>query len=275
MSTFHKSGLAVRAGLAAVLAFVATAQGQGIPEPGLIMYGVVSDLSAGGSRVSFGTLSWTFQPAGGTAPIVLTGTLTNINDQFSYVLSVPCETRIPNASISPGALTLSASPTSYDRSKVMINGVAASFAVPAQTNLTLTSTDRGRIERIDLTVNLNSGGGLPDAWQLQYFGHTGVDPNADPDHDGMSNWAEYIAGTNPTDSQSRFAFVRVFPDPQGGFRVEWSSVQGKFYTLEHSSDLLQGFTDLQTHIAATAPTNSFRDAASGTGPQFYRLEVEP
>ncbi len=240
------------------------------------MYGVVSDLSAGGNRVSFGSMSWTFQPAGGGAPIVLTGTLTNINDQFSYVLTVPCETQIPNASISPGALTLSAPPTSYDRSKVTINGVAASFAVPAQTNLTLASTDRGRIERIDLTVNLNSGGGLPDAWQLQYFGHTGVDPNADPDGDGMSNWAEYLAGTNPTDSQSRFAFVSVAPDPQGGVQVQWSSVAGKFYTLQRSSDLLQGFADLQTHIAATAPLNSFRDAtALGTKPQFYRLEVEP
>jgi hypothetical protein len=268
--------LAACAGLAATLALVGAAQGQGIPEPSLIMYGVVSDSSAGGSRVSFGTLSWTFQPPGGAAPIALTGTLTNINDQFSYALRVPCETEIPGVAISPGALKLSASPTTYDRSKVSVNGIPASFSVTAQTNLTLSSTDRGRIERIDLTVNLNSGGGLPDAWQLQYFGHTGVDPNADPDHDGMSNWAEYIAGTNPTDAQSRFAFVRVFPDPQGGFRVEWSSVQGKFYTLQRSNDLLQGFSDLQTHIAATAPANSFRDgSASGTGPQFYRLEVEP
>ena len=27
--------------------------------------------------------------------------------------------------------------------------------------------------------------GLPIAWELQNFGHTGVDPNADPDGDGM------------------------------------------------------------------------------------------
>jgi subtilisin family serine protease len=47
------------------------------------------------------------------------------------------------------------------------------------------------------------GNGLPDWWELLYFGHlTGTDPNADPDHDGMSNLAEWIAGTNPTNAAS-------------------------------------------------------------------------
>jgi hypothetical protein len=54
-------------------------QAEGIPEPSLVMYGVVSDLSAGGSLVSAGTLTWKIQPADGTAAITVTGTLTNIN----------------------------------------------------------------------------------------------------------------------------------------------------------------------------------------------------
>ncbi len=37
--------------------------------------------------------------------------------------------------------------------------------------------------------------GLPVAWELLNFGHTGVDPNGDPDGDGMSNLQEYLAGT--------------------------------------------------------------------------------
>jgi len=39
---------------------------------------------------------------------------------------------------------------------------------------------------------------LPIAWQLKYFGHTGVDPNADPDGDGWTNLQEFQNGTNPT-----------------------------------------------------------------------------
>jgi hypothetical protein len=46
------------------------------------------------------------------------------------------------------------------------------------------------------------GNGMPDVWQLAYFGHTGVKPNADPDHDGLSNLQEYQAGTNPFKADS-------------------------------------------------------------------------
>jgi len=266
-----KSGL-----LAALLVACAnTVRADGIPEPSLILYGVVSNPPAGGSRVSFGTLTWVFKPADGSPAITVTGVLTNINDQFSYVLRIPCETEIPGVAVSAGALKLAASSTTYNRSQVTVEGVAANFAVPAQANLVLGRTDRGRIERVDLTVNLGAGGLLPDAWQLQYFGHTGVDPNDDPDHDGMSNLAEYKAGTNPSDAQSLFEFVNVRPDAQGGALVEWSSVAGKLYTLQRSGDLLTGFSDLQSHIPATAPKNSYRDAtATGSGPYFYRLRLE-
>ena len=250
------------------------AQADGIPEPSLIFYGVVNDTSAGGSRVSFGNLTWVFQPTLGGAAVTVTGVLTNINDQFSYVLRVPCETQIPGVQGSTGALTLAASPIIYNRGQVTVGGVPANFLLPALTNLTLTATDRGRIERIDLTVNLNSGGSLPVALQLQYFGTTGVDPNADPDHDGMSNLQEYRAGTDPTDPQSRFQIVKVTPNPAGSV-IQWSSAQGKFYTVQRSTDLLTGFSDIQTHIPATAPLNSAQDPGSASGGQyFYRIRVE-
>jgi hypothetical protein len=42
--------------------------------------------------------------------------------------------------------------------------------------------------------------GLPDAWELQYFGHVGVNLNDDPDHDGLSNWYEYKLGYDPTNA---------------------------------------------------------------------------
>jgi hypothetical protein len=45
----------------------------------------------------------------------------------------------------------------------------------------------------------SDGNGLPDAWEQQYFGHIGVDPNADPDGDGLTNLQEFQAGTDPTD----------------------------------------------------------------------------
>ena len=40
--------------------------------------------------------------------------------------------------------------------------------------------------------------GLPDWWELKYFGAIHNDPNADPDGDGLSNLQEYLLGTDPT-----------------------------------------------------------------------------
>jgi hypothetical protein len=42
------------------------------------------------------------------------------------------------------------------------------------------------------------GNGLPDIWEQHYFGRIGVDPNADPDGDGLSNLQEYQSHTDPT-----------------------------------------------------------------------------
>jgi hypothetical protein len=43
-----------------------------------------------------------------------------------------------------------------------------------------------------------NGDGMDDAWEYHYFGTLNVDPNADPDGDGLTNAQEYAAGTDPT-----------------------------------------------------------------------------
>ena len=42
------------------------------------------------------------------------------------------------------------------------------------------------------------GDGLPDAWEVLYFQNIQAMPLGDPDNDGISNRAEYLAGTSPT-----------------------------------------------------------------------------
>src|SRR5208283_451953 len=45
----------------------------------------------------------------------------------------------------------------------------------------------------------DDGSGLPIWWQMQYFGTTGVDPNAqDPAGDGWTIWQDFEAGYDPT-----------------------------------------------------------------------------
>lgn len=43
---------------------------------------------------------------------------------------------------------------------------------------------------------------IPADWQIMYFGQTGIDPNADPDEDELSNLWEYLYGANPTNSNT-------------------------------------------------------------------------
>jgi len=268
--------------VAAILAFLSApgspwAVAQGIPEPSLVMYGVVrntQDLDQ--LRMVVGNLTWEFQPAGGGPPFSVSASLTNINDQFSYVLQVPCETEVPGLVVSSNALRLG---SSYNRGNVLFNGtIPAALVDPAQSSFTLSSVSRGRVERVDLEVSIAledvDGNGLPDAWERLFFGQLGVDPLADPDGDNLSNQDEYKAGTNPNDFQSQFRFVRVVRQAQGVF-VEWSSVVNRRYSVLRSSDVLNGYEVIAEDRLATPPVNSFLDTtAPPTGDHFYLLRLQ-
>ena len=46
------------------------------------------------------------------------------------------------------------------------------------------------------------GVGIPDWWQIQYFGHIGVNPSSDPDGNGYTLLQDYLGGANPTNPSS-------------------------------------------------------------------------
>jgi hypothetical protein len=119
--------------------------------------------------------------------------------------------------------------------------------------------------------------GLPDWWEQQYFGHlTGTDPNADPDHDGMNNLAEWITGTNPTNAASAFRLRLVSATNANNIVVSWPSVAGRNYWLIRATNLLTGFNStVSSNIAATAPTNTLSDTTVLPGnSRFYRVGVQ-
>jgi subtilisin family serine protease len=133
--------------------------------------------------------------------------------------------------------------------------------------------------RLNLARSVDTdGNGLPDWWEQQFFSHlTGTDPNADPDHDGASNLAEFLAGTTPTNFNSALRLTALRAANTNGVVLEWPGVAGRYYRLLRATNLLNGFDSLlQTNLAATPPLNTVTDAApASTGPRFYRLELEP
>src|SRR4051812_24970247 len=88
---------------------------QGIPEPSLVMYGTVLNIRSNANlRLGYGTLTCLFRPVGGGSSITASAALTNIDNQFSYLLRIPCETPVSGFALSTNTIQLTAAGISFD-----------------------------------------------------------------------------------------------------------------------------------------------------------------
>jgi len=80
--------------------------------------------------------------------------------------------------------------------------------------------------------------GLPIPWLLTYFGTTNVNPNADPTGKGMTIGQDYVAGTDPNDSNSVLR-ITAGSFASGGTNVSltWNSVPTRLYRVQKNPDL--------------------------------------
>jgi hypothetical protein len=120
-----------------------------------------------------------------------------------------------------------------------------------------------------------NGNGIPDWWERVHFGGVGIAcPTCDFDHDGATDWQEYVAGTDPADSNSVFKVVGAQPATNGEVVVQWTSVAGKLYTVEKVDGLGSGFYELVRDLPGTPPVNIYRDVnPPGTAQVYYRVRV--
>ena len=120
--------------------------------------------------------------------------------------------------------------------------------------------------------------GLPVAWELTFFGHMGIDPNADPDGDGQSNLQEYLAGTNPTDGTDYLHITAESFAPGGASAtLTWSSVPTRFYYIQKTpalNPLPTWFDSGLSLISPSAGSTTTRSFADINAPmRFYRVEA--
>jgi len=185
---------------------------------------------------------------------------------------------------------LNSSTTSYLRTNVTYTFSAAVYpaaiAAPALGYFTFSAGDRGRTEQVDLVVSIpmldSDGDGIPDSWMMKYFGHaTGLASDKsraqdDFDGDGMTNWAEYIAGTDPTDAASFFAFTKVVHMGQTTRdALEWYSASNRVYSIYGSPALSVNAVDyslIASNIVCTPPRNVFTNTTMPSA-RFYRVQV--
>lgn len=122
----------------------------------------------------------------------------------------------------------------------------------------------------------SNGDGLPDWWEKLYFNDPrAANPLADTDGDGHSNYAEFIAGSNPLDSNSMFRITGM----QGVWQtngtqivIRWASFGGNTYSI-WSAAVAQGpYSMIATNIAATPPVNAATNMLQISN-VFFRIGV--
>ena len=110
---------------------------------------------------------------------------------------------------------------------------------------------------------------------LQQYGlpTDGSADKLDSDGDGFSNYAEWIAGTNPTNAASGLQLKSIAPAADfSSATLTWPSVSGVNYLVLRGPDLTAPLTIIATNIIGQAGTTSYTDTnAVGTGPFFYRV----
>ena len=105
------------------------------------------------------------------------------------------------------------------------------------------------VVKLDLSSADTDNDGLPDAWELQWFGDLTQSGTTDTNGDGVTNASEYQRGRDPLVPVIRASRPPLNP-------ISWSSWPGYFYTLERSLNLANGFAVIRSHVPATGTNTS-------------------
>ena len=103
-----------------------------------------------------------------------------------------------------------------------------------------------------------------------------IGSSLDSDGDGVPDWMELIAGTNPYDSSSVFAINAITPGNPVG--VLWSSVSNKTYQVLSTTDLTIPMAPDPHGLSVPAGTyvpnaTEWLDPAPDATNKFYRIQI--
>jgi hypothetical protein len=120
------------------------------------------------------------------------------------------------------------------------------------------------------------GDGMPDDWEMVHGLNPSIkDAGDDPDHDGMSNFEEYLAGTDPQNAAS-FLKLEAINLSGVGLLLSFTAESNKTYTLSYRDSVVGPAWSNLVHFSA-APTNrviQWNDSAfTNLSERFYRLET--
>jgi hypothetical protein len=116
--------------------------------------------------------------------------------------------------------------------------------------------------------------GLWDAWEIQYFGTTGIDPLEDHDGDGQHARFEMLAGTDPLRKNSCFE-QGIHRDGQTVSITFSPLIEGRIYSILKSGSLTlsNSWTELASgNLDSLGNPATVLDTATSNG--FYRIAIQ-
>ena len=107
------------------------------------------------------------------------------------------------------------------------------------------------------------------------FGNLLHEGTADSDGDGVSDFWEYMTGTDPKDSASTFRGEIAAPPILGDVSVSWKAAPGRSYRVQYKDELSEtNWKDLTGTVAVVGTRASIVDKTVGTvGRRFYRVTL--
>lgn len=120
----------------------------------------------------------------------------------------------------------------------------------------------------------NPFGRLPDEWRKRFFARLDnalANPDGDADGDGVSNWQEYLNGTNPT--ELRFHRLAEWKDAaKNGFKLRFFTDTDKTYIIESAPSAAGPWTEVG-RISGDASIKEFLDQNEIGNAHFYRVRA--
>jgi len=144
---------------------------------------------------------------------------------------------------------------------------------PPQTNTLLASNTLTFIGTYTFPdVNSN---GMSDLYEQYYFGTVSTNRTrlTDTDGDGMTDYAEFIAGTDPANALSNLRFLGS-SSSNGVITAQWSAVPGRIYQVQSSTNLLDWAPVSLWMQASESPMTYDWTNATDQG-RLFRVEVRP
>jgi hypothetical protein len=218
-------------------------------------------------------LGWLVDDVSITVDSIVPGTIEITNNVWQAVFALTG----PSGTSGRGRWTVltNAAPGQYT---VTFGDVAYHETPPPQTN-TLTAggtiTFSGNYTFAD--VNSNE---IPDAWEQENFGSVSPNhpPATDTDGDGLGDYAEFVAGTSPTNNTSALELTPSLGIPpaagQNSLNLQWLSTPGHGYRVL-GSDNLTSWTPVTDWIRASGTSTSTNLPTVGSALRYFRVEAQP